>query len=183
MGFLSLLFQVPSLQHCSTPTDYNNAIFPPAFCGLASDSINGCVKSLLSAHKRESRNHCSLASMRKHLRHPHPHRWAQCCTVSLSLGHTITGNSADTQSILLLNKKRDFPLKVQSNWGICRMPSALIPAAGTVKGVPKIILKFNNCYMKPTENCCIKTNQRKACLGLSLEKYQKWSYHFPVVVM
>lgn len=160
MGFLSLLLQVSSLQHCSAPTDYNNVIFPPAFCGLPSDSINGCVKPLLSAHRRESRNHCSLASMRKHLHHPHPHRWAQCCTVSLSLGHTIIGNSADTQSTLLLNKKRDFPLKVQSNWGICRMPcSTLIPAAGTVKGVPKIILKFNNCYRdswNPQETVVLK---------------------------
>lgn len=50
MCFIFLLLHVPSLQHCSAPTDYNNVIFALAFCGLPSDSINGCVKLLRSAH-------------------------------------------------------------------------------------------------------------------------------------
>lgn len=50
MHSIFLLLHVPSIQHCSAQTDYNNVIFALAFCGLPSDSINRHVKLLRSSY-------------------------------------------------------------------------------------------------------------------------------------
>lgn len=138
--FFFLLLHVPSLQHCSAPTDYNNVIFALAFCGLPSDSINGHVKLLRSAHIG---NPGTIVLSQ---------RWGNTYSVPIgpvehkdALFHCLSGlqsqgYSTDTRSPSLSNKQRGLPsVKVQSYWSITanslyRMPlSAFTPTAGMVR--------------------------------------------------